>query len=39
MLMIWRHSFAACGDGIDPDRYLAANIDLVLNGLRKPSET
>lgn len=39
MLMIWRHSFAACGEGIDPDRYLMANIDLVLNGLRKPTET
>ncbi|HEX5393957.1 MAG TPA: TetR/AcrR family transcriptional regulator [Rhodocyclaceae bacterium] len=39
MLVIWRHSFAVCGEGIDPDRYLAANIDLVLNGLRNSTES
>jgi AcrR family transcriptional regulator len=38
MLMIWTHSFAACGQGIDPDRYLAAHLDLLLNGLRNPTE-
>ncbi|MGE5489793.1 MAG: TetR/AcrR family transcriptional regulator [Actinomycetota bacterium] len=38
MLMIWTHSFAICGQGVDPDRYLAAHVDLLLNGLRKPTE-
>lgn len=38
MLMIWTHSFATCGQGIDPDSYLATNLDLLLNGLRNPTE-
>lgn len=38
MLMIWTHSFAICGQGIEPERYLEATIDLLLNGLRNPTE-
>lgn len=37
-LMIWTHSFAICGRAIDPERYLAAHLDLLLNGLRNPTE-
>ncbi len=36
MLAIWGHSFACCaGAGIDPQRYLEAALDLILNGLRQ----
>ena len=39
MLAIWGHSFACCaGAGVDPQRYLEAALDLILNGLRKPRE-
>jgi AcrR family transcriptional regulator len=33
MLMMWKHSFSACGGQIDADRYLETFIDLLLNGL------
>jgi AcrR family transcriptional regulator len=34
MLMMWKHSFSACGRGlISADRYLETYIDLFLNGL------
>jgi AcrR family transcriptional regulator len=40
MLAIWRHSFAGCcGVEQDPLRYLNVHLDLLLNGLLKPSET
>lgn len=33
-LVTWRHSFAACcGNGIEPQAYVATHIDLVLRGL------
>ena len=36
MLAIWGHSFACCaGEGVDPQRYLEAHLDLILNGLRR----
>lgn len=34
---LWRHSFVACGCGIseiEPQRFLATNVDIFLNGLR-----
>jgi len=37
MLAVWGHSFACCDRaGIEPQRYLEATLDLILNGLRKP---
>jgi AcrR family transcriptional regulator len=33
MLMMWKHSFSACGGQIDAPRYLDTFIDLLLNGL------
>ena len=36
MLIIWRHSLGACcGEGLDPDRYLAFSLELMLDGLKK----
>ena len=40
MLAIWRHSFAGCsGTEQEPQRYLNIHLDLLLNGLLKPTET
>jgi AcrR family transcriptional regulator len=33
MLMMWKHSFSACGGQISADQYLKTFIDLFLNGL------
>jgi AcrR family transcriptional regulator len=33
MLMMWKHSFSACGGQIAADRYLEIYMDLFLNGL------
>jgi AcrR family transcriptional regulator len=33
MLMMWKHSFSACGGQISADRYLDTFIDMFLNGL------
>ncbi|HEY3431758.1 MAG TPA: TetR/AcrR family transcriptional regulator [Rhodocyclaceae bacterium] len=38
MLAIWTNSFAVCGAGIDPVRYLETTIDLTLNGLSSGQE-
>jgi AcrR family transcriptional regulator len=38
-LMLWKHSAAICVDGeseIDPQKYLALQAEIVLNGLRAP---
>ncbi|GAB2181296.1 TetR/AcrR family transcriptional regulator [Denitratisoma sp. agr-D3] len=35
MLSLWRHSFAICGQGIDPQKYLATSVEMTLNGLRQ----
>ncbi len=38
-LMLWKHSAAICVDGesdIDPQKYLALQTEIVLNGLRAP---
>lgn len=38
MLMMWKHSFGACGiREINPDEYLTCFIDLLLNGLLTPA--
>lgn len=39
MKALWRHSFVACGCGIneiEPDRFLKTTVDIFLNGLRAP---
>ncbi|RTL57072.1 MAG: TetR/AcrR family transcriptional regulator [Rhodocyclaceae bacterium] len=38
MLALWRHSFAVCGKGVDPERVLNTSIDLTLHGLRTRPE-
>jgi len=38
-LMLWKHSATICVDGesdIDPEKYLAIQTEIVLNGLCKP---
>jgi AcrR family transcriptional regulator len=37
MLAVWNHSFACCEhEQLQPQRYLDAYLDMLLNGLRKP---
>jgi AcrR family transcriptional regulator len=38
LLLVWRYSFDFCGAGtLDPDKYLAQHLDILLRGLAAPS--